>query len=129
MKARICPIVNQILLLPLVHCNLSNCIFINTTAYHWCEPSSPPCRGTPKFIFKNVPIQVSFCLFSSFPHETIQIQTAKRVDCVLGTRTRGSKMEGAYESTEQWRHPLKEFSNPKLGQDFERAKMALANSK
>ena len=27
-------------------------------------------------------------------------------DGVLGTRTRGSRMEGADESTELWRHPL-----------------------
>ena len=30
----------------------------------------------------------------------------KTVDGVLGTRTRGRRMEGADESTELWRHPL-----------------------
>ena len=34
-----------------------------------------------------------FCLFSSFQHYTIQID--KSVDGVLGTRTRGGRMEGA----------------------------------
>ena len=34
-----------------------------------------------------------------------QIQIEKSIDNVLGTWTRGGKMEGADESTELWRHP------------------------
>ena len=35
-----------------------------------------------------------FRLFSSFPHDTIQIYIEKRIGGVLGTRTRGGRMEG-----------------------------------
>ena len=62
-------------------------------------------------VFLNGPIQASFCLFSFFPFDTIQIQIDKSIDGVLdGTRTRGSRMEGAYKSTELWRHPTKLFT-------------------
>ena len=52
----------------------------------------------------------SFCLFSFFSHEKYSSNTIneKSVDGVLGTRTRASRMVGADESTEQWRHLLKE---------------------
>jgi len=50
--------------------------------------------------FLNGPILASFCLISSFPHDSIQIQVDKSLDGVLGTRTRGCRMEGADESTE-----------------------------
>ena len=42
----------------------------------------------------------SFCLFSSFPHDTIGIQIDKSIDGVLGTRTWGGRIEGTDESTE-----------------------------
>ena len=57
---------------------------------------------------KNGPIQASFCLFSSLPNYTI-IQ-----DGVIGTRTQGSRMEGADKSTELWWHP----GNVNLSQSF-----------
>ena len=44
-------------------------------------------------------------LFSSFPDDTSQILIGKCKDGVLGTQTRGGRMEGADESTELWRHP------------------------
>ena len=34
------------------------------------------------------------------------------IDGVLGTWTRGSRMEGADESTELWRHPERNYCNP-----------------
>ena len=45
-------------------------------------------------------------VFSSFPHDIIQIKIDKRIDGVLKTQTWGSKMEGADISTELWRHPF-----------------------
>ena len=57
-----------------------------------------------KVIFKNGPIPASFGLFSSFPHDKSKL-IDKIVDGVLGTQTRGSRMEGADKSTELWRHP------------------------
>ena len=54
---------------------------------------------------KNVPIPISFFI-SSFPHGTIQLEMDKMVDGVLVTWTRGSKMEGADESTELWWNPM-----------------------
>ena len=41
-----------------------------------------------------------FRLFSTFPHDTIQIQIDKSVDGVLRTQTWGGRMEGTDESTE-----------------------------
>ena len=54
-------------------------------------------------------IRPLFCLFSFFSHDkysTITIND-KSFDGVLGTRTRGSRMVGADESTELWhqQHP------------------------
>ena len=57
-----------------------------------------------KVIFKNGPIPASFGLFSSFPHDKSKL-IDKIVDGVLGTQTRGGRMEGADNSTELWRHP------------------------
>ena len=54
------------------------------------------------FLLKNGPIPASFCLFSSFPHDTVN----KSVDGVHGTPTRGSRIEGTDKTTELWRHPL-----------------------
>ena len=51
------------------------------------------------------------CLFSSFPHYTIQIWIDKSIDGVLGTRTQCNRMEGADESTELLRHPFASFFN------------------
>ena len=48
--------------------------------------------------FLNGPIPASFCLFSSFPHHTIQY-IYESVDDMLGTQTRGDRMEGTDEST------------------------------
>ena len=45
-----------------------------------------------------------FCLFSLFL-VTISIQIEKRVDGVLGIRTRGRRMVDADETTELWRPP------------------------
>ena len=59
-----------------------------------------------RICFLNGPIPASFRLFSSFPHDTNQIHIDKSIDGVLGTRTRGGRMEGAGESTELWRHPI-----------------------
>ena len=59
----------------------------------------------PTFFKKNGPNPGSFCLFSSFLHGTNQILIDKSIDGVLGTRTRGGRMEGVDESTELWRHP------------------------
>ena len=55
--------------------------------------------------FLNGPIPASFCLFSSSLHDTNQIYMDKSIDGMLGTRTRGGRMEGIDESTELWRHP------------------------
>ena len=44
-------------------------------------------------------------LFSSFPNENIQIEIDKSVDGVLGTQTRGGRIECTDESTELWRNP------------------------
>ena len=51
---------------------------------------------------------VSFWLFLFFSHDKYSTNFTiiyKRVDGVLGTRTRGSRMVGADESTELWRQP------------------------
>ena len=46
-----------------------------------------------------------FCLFSFFSHDKYSTNTIndKSIDGVLGTRTWGSVMVGADESTELWR--------------------------
>ena len=68
----------------------------------------------PSFIFVfflNGPIQASFYLFSFFSHsnsiDKLQLNNIswKSIDGVLGTWTRGGRMEGADKSTELWRHP------------------------
>ena len=48
-----------------------------------------------------------FCLFLFFSHDKYSTNNIneKSVDGVLGTRTRGSRMVGADESTELWWHP------------------------
>ena len=56
---------------------------------------------------KNGPNSASFCLFSFFSHiawtNIAQIcPNDKRIDGVLGSRTRGGKIEGADESNELW---------------------------
>ena len=61
------------------------------------------------FFLKMANRSLFFRLFASFQHVTIQIQIEKSVDGVLGIWTQGSRMEGANESTELWRHP-KEFN-------------------
>ena len=50
------------------------------------------------------PLLVYFCSFLHDKYSTITIND-KSFDGVLGTRTRGSRMVGADESTELWRHP------------------------
>ena len=50
----------------------------------------------------------SFRLFSSFLFYTNQIQIDKSVDGVLGTQTRGGRMDGVDKSTELWCHPQKQ---------------------
>ena len=45
-----------------------------------------------------------FCLFTSLPHDKIQI--GNNIDGVLGTQTRGSMMEGADISNELWWPPM-----------------------
>ena len=37
-----------------------------------------------------------------------QYKLKKSIDGVLGTRTRGGRMEGTDESTELWRHPIRD---------------------
>ena len=57
-------------------------------------------------LFLNGPNPASFCLFSYFSYDKYSTNTIneKSVDGVLGTRTQGSRMVGADESTELWRH-------------------------
>ena len=52
--------------------------------------------------FLNGPIPPLFCLFTFF-FVTISIQIEKSIDVVLGIRTRGRRMVGAYETMELWR--------------------------
>ena len=49
-----------------------------------------------------------FVYFRSF-HVTISIQIEKRIDGVLGIRTRGRRMVGADETTELWWPHLQTF--------------------
>ena len=58
-------------------------------------------------IQQGISIPASFHLFSSFLHDTNQIQIDKSIDVVHGTRTRGSRIEDIDESTELWQHPIK----------------------
>ena len=61
--------------------------------------------------FKKGPNPASFLVYSlSFPQHKDKYSTNftindKSIDGVLGSRTRGSMMEVADESTELWRHP------------------------
>ena len=63
------------------------------------------------YIFKNGPNPASFLfIFVLFSHCMDKYSTnltiiEKSVDGMLGSRTRGGRMEGTDESTEQWRHP------------------------
>ena len=51
--------------------------------------------------------QPLFVYFRSFHCAKINLTIIdKSVDGVLGTRTRGGRMDGSDESTEQWRHPV-----------------------
>ena len=65
--------------------------------------------GTMVFYFKNGPIRH---LFVHIPMQVTNIQFElykwRSIDWVLGTRTRGGRMEDADESTELWRHPMAE---------------------
>ena len=59
------------------------------------------------FFFKIGQTPASLCIFSFFSHDkysTILTKTAKSVDGVIGTWTRGSMIVGADKSTELWRH-------------------------
>ena len=56
--------------------------------------------------FLNGPIRASFCLFSYFLHDKNQILIVLSGDGSLGTQTRGSKIEGAHETTELWGHAV-----------------------
>ena len=58
------------------------------------------------FVFLKMVHLGLFCLFSPFPHCTIQVWIDKSVDGVLGAWTQGGRMEGADKSTEPWWHPL-----------------------
>ena len=68
-----------------------------------------------RFIFFNGPNPASFLfIFVLFSHRTDKYSTSltineKSLDGMLGSRTRGSRMEGADESTELWRHPMRRF--------------------
>ena len=61
--------------------------------------------------FKNVPNPASFLfIFVLFLHRMDKYSTnltinEKSIDDMLGTWTRGGRMEGTGESTELWRHP------------------------
>ena len=61
--------------------------------------------------FLNGPNLASFCLFLVFSHDKYSTNTIneKSVDVVLGTRTRGSSVAGADESTELWQQPKNIF--------------------
>ena len=53
-----------------------------------------------------------FCLFSFFSqykdkYSTNLTKDDKSIDGVLGSQTWGGRMDGADESTELWRHPVK----------------------
>ena len=52
------------------------------------------------FRYFHIPIHMTSIQFE-------QYKLKKSIDGVLGTRTRGGRMEGADESTELWRHPIK----------------------
>ena len=58
---------------------------------------------------KNGPHQAYFCLFLFFSHHMDKFSTKltindKSIDGVLGSLTRGGRMEGADKSIELWRH-------------------------
>ena len=60
-----------------------------------------------QFFFRNGPNPAYFCYFLFFSHDKYSTNTIndKSIDGVLGTRTQGSRMVGAVESTELWRQP------------------------
>ena len=60
-------------------------------------------------LFKNGPNPASFWFIFVLFHNTRTNFTIndKSIDGVLGSRTQGGMMEGADESTELWRHPLR----------------------
>ena len=57
-----------------------------------------------QLIIKTQPLFVYFRPFLNIMTNTVQILTITSIYGVLGTRTRGSRMVGADESTELWRH-------------------------
>ena len=56
-------------------------------------------------VLKKRPNPASFCLFSFFLHDKYITINDKSIDGVLGTQTRGGRMVGPEESTQQWRPP------------------------
>ena len=60
------------------------------------------------FLLKMGQSRPLFVYFRSFLN-TISIQIEKSVDGVLRIRTRGRRMVGADETTEQWRPPMMHF--------------------
>ena len=70
------------------------------------------------FPFLYGPNQASFVYFRSFHNARTKYSTNltindKSIDGVLGSQTQGGRMEGADESTEQWRHCLSMLSRAK----------------
>ena len=65
------------------------------------------------FLFPTLPNPASFRLFSFFSHDKSITNSTndKSVDGVLGTQTWGSRMVGANDSIELWRHPHRSFFN------------------
>ena len=67
-----------------------------------------------QLFLKNGPNPSSFGLFSFFSHDKYSINLTindKSIDCLVGTRTRGSRMVGADESIELWRHSTCKFKS------------------
>ena len=77
--------------------SIKSCIFEFThfSAGGWIAAST---------LLKNGPNPASFCLFSFFSQCKDKSSTNLIIDGVLGRRTRDSRMEGADESAELWRH-------------------------
>ena len=67
------------------------------------------------YFLKNVP-NVLFSFFSNDKHWTDLTINDESLDGALGIRTRGNRMVGVDESTEQWRRPIfvKSFANTHL---------------
>ena len=79
------------------------------------------------FSFRNEPNTASFCLLSFFSHDKYSTNTIndKSVDGVLGTRTQCSRMVGADESTELWRHPFCYLVMERTGKSTNNRKVTL----